>query len=411
MFDYAVIGGGIVGVSTAMQLLDARPGCTLALLEKESDLGKHQTGHNSGVIHAGVYYAPGSLKAQFCKLGAEATVRLCEENNIAFERCGKLIVATDESEVAALNALAQRCIENELVIERLDAAEIKRREPHIRAVAGFLVPVTGITNYAEVTGAIRKKIVEAGGEIRLNTEVIDIRESSSHVDLITGGGTVQARCVVVCGGIMADRLARMCGIEADFRMVPFRGEYFRLPAEKSNIVQHLIYPVPDPSLPFLGVHLTKMIGGAITVGPNAVFGMAREGYPRFSFNLRDTFESLSFPGFWGMARRHIGFGMKEMWNSINRRGYLAVCQRYCPELRLEDLEPYPAGIRAQAIMKDGTLVHDFLIRQTARTLHVCNAPSPAATSAIPIGRHIVNLVLGTRPETADDGELLTGRMQ
>lgn len=398
MFDYVVIGGGIVGASTAMQLLEARPGSSLALLEKEADLGQHQTGHNSGVIHAGVYYAPGSLKARFCKEGAEATFRICEENNIAFERCGKLIVATDESEGGALNALAERCAENRITIERLDAADITRKEPHIRGVAGFLVPATGITNYVAVVRAMQRRISTSGGEIRLNTNVVDIRESSDHVEIITSGGDLTARFVIVCGGIMADRLACMCGIDADFRMVPFRGEYFRLPLSKTTILKHLVYPVPDPSLPFLGVHLTRMIDGSVIVGPNAVFGMAREGYPRFSFNLRDTLESISFPGFWVMAKQHIGFGMKEMWNSICRRSYLADCQRYCPELTLDDLEPYPAGIRAQAIMKDGTLVHDFLIRQTTRTLHVCNAPSPAATSAIPIGRHIVSLVLGGRPD-------------
>lgn len=398
MFDFVVIGGGIVGLSTAMQLLEARPGSSLALLEKESGLARHQTGHNSGVVHAGVYYAPGSLKARFCKEGSQATIRFCEENGIALERCGKLIVATVESEVGALDALADRCRENQIAIERLDAAEIKRREPHIRAVAGFLVPATAITNYIAVAGAMRKKISEAGGEIRLNAGVLDIRENSSHVEIVTQSERVMARFVIVCAGIMADRLARMCGFEDDFRMIPFRGEYFRLPPSKNNMVKHLIYPVPDPSLPFLGVHLTRMIDGSVTVGPNAVFGMAREGYPRFSFNLRDTLESLSFQGFWPMARQHFGFGVKEMWNAIYRRGYLKVCQRYCPELMLDDLEPYPAGIRAQAVMKNGTLIHDFLIRQTARTLHVCNAPSPAATSAIPIGRHIVKLVLGNRPD-------------
>jgi L-2-hydroxyglutarate oxidase len=403
MFDYVVIGGGIVGVSTAMQLLEARPGCSLALLEKEADLGQHQTGHNSGVIHAGVYYAPGSLKARFCKEGAGATIRICEENKIAFERCGKLIVATDESEKGALNALAERCAKSQIAIERLDSAEITRKEPHIRAVAGFLVPATGITNYVAVVRAMQRRVSTAGGEIWLNTKVVDIRESSGHVEIITSGGDVTARFVIVCGGIMADRLARMCGIGDDFRMVPFRGEYFRLPLSKTTILKHLVYPVPDPSLPFLGVHLTRMIDGSVIVGPNAVFGMAREGYPRFAFNLRDTLESISFPGFWVMAKQHIGFGMKEMWNSIYQRSYLAVCQRYCPELTLDDLEPYPAGIRAQAIMKDGTLVHDFLIRQTARTLHVCNAPSPAATSAIPIGRHIVSLVLGGWPDLPNQG--------
>ena len=394
MYDYAVIGGGIVGVSTAMQLLERRPGSSLVLLEKESALGKHQTGHNSGVVHAGVYYAPGSLKARFCKEGAVATVQFCEENNIPFDRSGKLIVATDESEVGALKALAARCGENGIEIEMLDASELKRREPHIRAVAGFLVPATGITDYVAVVNAMGSKITASGGEICLNSSVVNIRERSEDVDVITNSAEIRARFVIVCAGIQADRLARMCGIEADFRMVPFRGEYYRLPASKDNLVRHLVYPVPDPSLPFLGVHLTRMIGGFVTVGPNAVFGMAREGYPRFSFNLRDTLEAISFPGFWVMAKRHLGFGLSEMWNALYKRGYLAVCQRYCPELTLDDLDPFPAGIRAQAIMRDGALVEDFLIRQTTRTLHVCNAPSPAATSAIPIGRHIVNLALG-----------------
>ena len=393
MYDFVMVGGGIVGVSTAMQLLQAKPGCSLLLLEKEDRAGQHQTGHNSGVIHAGVYYEPGSLKARFCKEGATDTFRFCQENGIAFDRCGKLIVATDESELGSLNALADRCKENNIEIERFDTAELKRREPHVRGLAGFLVPATGITNYIDICEAMQKKIAMAGGEIRFNTRVVDIRENSQSVEVVTTNGNVTARKVIVCGGLMADRLARMCGIESDFRIIPFRGEYFRLKPSKNDIVRHLIYPVPDSSLPFLGIHLTRMIGGFVTVGPNAVLGMAREGYSRFSFNLKDTLESLSFPGFWTMALKNTRTGIVEMWNSLYRQGYLALCQRYCPELTLEDLEPYPAGIRAQAIMKDGTMLQDFLIRRTARTLHVCNAPSPAATSAIPIGRHIVKLVL------------------
>jgi (S)-2-hydroxyglutarate dehydrogenase len=393
MYDYAVIGGGIVGVSTAMQLLEARPGASLVLLEKESAPGQHQTGHNSGVIHAGVYYAPGSLKARFCKEGAEATVRFCEEHNIPWRRTGKLIVATDESELQALDALASRCGENSIVIERKTADELRKMEPNVRAVAGFLVPATGITDYVQVVRAMQGRIIALGGEVLFNSRVVDIRESADEVRIVTDNTSVSARTVVVCGGIMADRLAQMCGLADDFRMVPFRGEYFRLPALMNNVVQHLIYPVPDPSLPFLGVHLTPMIGGYVTVGPNAVLGLAREGYPPFSVNLRDIWQTISFPGFWSMISKHLSFGITEMWNAIYRPGYLAVCQRYCPQLKLEDLEPYPAGIRAQAIMTDGTLVHDFLIRQTDRTLHVCNAPSPAATSALPIGKHIVELAL------------------
>jgi len=229
MFDYAIVGGGIVGVSTAMQLLQAMPGCSVILLEKESALGQHQTGHNSGVIHAGVYYAPGSLKARFCKVGAENTIRFCEENNIAFERCGKLIVVTEESELGSLNALADRCKENGIEIERLDGPELKRREPHIRGVAGFLVGATAVTSYIDVIGAMQKRAVAAGGEIRLNTTVMDIRENAQSVEVVAKTGNVTAREVIVCAGLQADRMARLCGIEADFRIIPFRGEYFRLP--------------------------------------------------------------------------------------------------------------------------------------------------------------------------------------
>ena len=240
---------------------------------------------------------------------------------------------------------------------------------------------------------MRAKIIAAGGEILLGSRVVDIREAAESVQIFAQNVEVTARVVIVCAGIMADRLARLSGIDADFRMVPFRGEYFRLPDAKKEIVKHLIYPVPDPNLPFLGVHLTPMVGGYVTVGPNAVLGMAREDYARFSFNLKDAAQILSFPGFWAMARKHLAFGAAEMWNAVYRRGYLNLCRRYFPELKLEDLQPYPAGIRAQAILRDGTLVHDFLIRRTARTVHVCSAPSPAATSAIPIGRYIVDLVL------------------
>ncbi|MEI9981080.1 MAG: L-2-hydroxyglutarate oxidase [Edaphobacter sp.] len=394
MNDFAIIGGGIVGVATAMQLLRTRPGSSVVLLEKEASLGQHQTGHNSGVIHAGVYYAPGSLKAKFCKEGALATYEFCRENDIACERIGKLIVATSDLELGPLNALADRCGENGIAIERMSASEVKRLEPNIRTVGGFLVPLTGITDYRAIVEAMRRQILQMGGKVLLSSKVVDIRETSDAVEIIARNVEVSARTVIVCGGIMADRLADMCGLDADFRMVPFRGEYFQLPANKKELVRHLIYPVPDPKLPFLGVHLTPMVGGFITVGPNAVLGLSRVGYPKLSINLRDLWETVSFPGFWPMAKKHFRFGTEETWNAIYKRGYLNVCRRYCPDLNLDDLLPYPAGIRAQAVLRDGTLVHDFLIRRTPRTLHVCNAPSPAATSAIPIAKHIVELALG-----------------
>ena len=393
LYDFAVVGGGIIGLSTAMHLLQVCPGSSLMLLEKEPELALHQTGRNSGVIHAGVYYQPGSLKARFSKEGAEATIHFCQENDIAFDRCGKLIVAAESSEIPRLEALKERCKENGTAIEPLDSAELRRREPHIRGVAGFLVPATGIVDYKAVAHVMGRKVTDLGGNVRLSAPVVGMTEAADAVFIATPGDTVRARKVVVCGGVMADRLARMCGIQLDFRIVPFRGEYFRLPETKNGIVKHLIYPVPDPNLPFLGVHLTRMMGGFVTVGPNAVLGFAREQYGHLSFNLRDTIETLSFRGSWLLARKHARSGMTEFCNSLNRSGYLALCRRYCPELALDDLQPHPTGIRAQAVLADGTLVHDFLIRRTQRTVHVCNAPSPAATSAIPIGRYIAKELL------------------
>jgi L-2-hydroxyglutarate oxidase len=388
LLDYLVIGGGIVGVSTAMHLLERNPGGSLVLLEKEPDLARHQTGRNSGVIHAGVYYAPGSLKARFSKEGAEATIRFCQEHGIPFERCGKLLVATREAEVERMAALHERCRQNEIVVERLDGAELKRREPHITGLGALFVPATGIVDYGLVTRRMAERVRSQGGEIRTSMPVAGIREEADGVTVTAGGETLRARVLVACAGLMADRLARLCGIGADFRIVPFRGEYYRLPPSRNDIVRHLIYPIPDPSLPFLGVHLTRMIGGFVTVGPNAVFSFKREGYTRFAFDLKDTAEALSFPGTWQVLKRHGRSGLDEFRNSLSRRRYLELCRRYCPELTLDDLLPHPSGVRAQAVLRDGTLVHDFLIERTARTIHICNAPSPAATSAIPIGRHV-----------------------
>jgi L-2-hydroxyglutarate oxidase len=358
------------------------------LVEKEPELARHQTGRNSGVIHAGVYYAPGSLKARFSKEGAEATIRFCQEHAIPFERCGKLLVATREVEVERMAALHERCQQNAIAVERLDAAELKRREPHITGLGALFVPATGIVDYGLVTRRMAERVQSHGGEVRTETPVTDIREEPDGVTVTAGGETLRARVLVSCAGLMADRLARLCGIKADFRIVPFRGEYYRLPPGRNDIVRHLIYPIPDPSLPFLGVHLTRMIGGFVTVGPNAVFSFKREGYTRYAFDLKDTAEALSFPGTWNVLKKHGRSGLDEFRNSLSRRRYLELCRRYCPELTLDDLLPHPSGVRAQAVLRDGTLVHDFLIERTARTIHICNAPSPAATSAIPIGRHV-----------------------
>jgi L-2-hydroxyglutarate oxidase len=391
--DFTIIGGGIVGISTALHLIERQPGASILVLDKEQVLAAHQTGHNSGVIHAGVYYAPGSLKARFCREGLVATKNFCEQHGLPFETCGKLIVATNEIELARMGALYKRAQENGLSIERLDDTELRRREPRIVGKGALFVSETGIVDYTAVTQAMAEDFRVAGGVIELGNAVLNIREEPETVILETETGTIRSRYLIACAGLMADRLAAMCGLADDFQIVPFRGEYFRLPPAKDDIVRHLIYPVPDPALPFLGVHLTRMIGGFVTVGPNAVLAMKREGYRKSDFNLRDVAQMVSYRGFWNVLRRNLRSGIDEMRNSLFKRQYLALCQKYCPELTEDDLLPYPAGVRAQAVLPDGTLVHDFLIKSTARTMHVCNAPSPAATSAMPIGKYIVETAM------------------
>ena len=390
-FDLAVIGGGIVGLSTAMQMTERFPGISVAVLEKEPALARHQTGRNSGVIHAGVYYQPGSLKAQFCREGVEATTRFCREQGIAYEQCGKLLVATDVAELPRMEALYERARANGIDVERLDKAEVARREPRIRGLGGLFVKTTGIVDYAQVAKAMAGVVAERGGAILTSSEVAHIEETPSGVALDVGRDRIRARHVIAAAGLQADRIARLCGVDVDFRIVPFRGEYYRLGSDKDQIVNHLIYPIPDPELPFLGVHLTRMIGGYVTVGPNAVLAFAREGYGFGTVRLRDLREMAAFRGFRKVIRANLKSGALEMANSLLKSRYLALCRRYCPELELSDLSPYRSGVRAQAVLADGTMVHDFLIGETERTIHVLNAPSPAATSSIPIGRHITRL--------------------
>jgi len=390
-FDLAVIGGGIVGLSTAMQMTERFPGISVAVLEKEPALARHQTGRNSGVIHAGVYYQPGSLKAEFCREGVEATTRFCRDQGIAYEQCGKLLVATEPAELPRMEALYERARANGIDVERLDKAEVARREPRIRSLGGLFVKTTGIVDYAQVAKAMAGVVAERGGAILTSSEVSHIEETPSGVTLDIGKDRIRARHVIAAAGLQADRIARLCGVDVDFRIVPFRGEYYRLGSDKDRIVNHLIYPIPDPELPFLGVHLTRMIGGYVTVGPNAVLAFAREGYGFGTISLRDLREMVAFRGFRKVIRANLKSGALEMVNSLLKSRYLELCRRYCPELELSDLSPYRAGVRAQAVLADGTMVHDFLIGETERTIHVLNAPSPAATSSIPIGRHITRL--------------------
>ena len=392
MYDYIIIGGGILGLSTAMQLIRAYPDKKMLLVEKEDGPARHQTGHNSGVIHAGVYYTPGSLKARFCLEGNLATKAFCDEHSIAYDECGKLLVATNDLELQRMKALWERTEANGLERYWLTAEELQEREPNITGVGGIFVPSSGIVNYAEVAAAMGREFEAAGGEIRYTTSVSGLSERPNEVVVSTSQGDFSTRYMVSCSGLMADRVVRMLGIEPDFTICPFRGEYFRLPAQHNQIVNHLIYPIPDPSMPFLGVHLTRMIDGSVTVGPNAVLAWKREGYRKTDVSLSDTLAMLRHRGIRQVLKDNLRPGLSEFKNSIYKKGYLQQVRKYCPSLTLADLEPYPAGVRAQAVSNDGKLVDDFLFVNTPRTVNVCNAPSPAATSAIPIGAYIVEKV-------------------
>ncbi|MET3899021.1 L-2-hydroxyglutarate oxidase [Devosia sp. UYZn731] len=397
-YEFCIIGGGIVGLATARALLRARPGASLVVLEKEAALGLHQTGRNSGVIHSGIYYAPGSLKALLCAEGMLRTKQYCRSHGIAFEERGKLIVATSPLEVERLAKLEARASINGIAAEALSPADIAKHEPDIVGLRGLLVPSAAIVDYKQVLEALAQDIRQAGAEIRFGVAPTSIREEAGGVTIDTSDGSVQAGQLVACAGLQSDRVARLAGLDIDFAIVPFRGEYYRLAPRRDNLVRAMIYPVPDPGLPFLGIHLTPIIDGGISVGPNAVLGLAREGYVKGQFSLGDMAEMARFPGFWRTLGNNLGSGLEEMANSLLRRRYLAACRKYCPGLEIEDLTPMPAGIRAQAVKRDGTMVQDFLFIEAGRMLHVCNAPSPAATSALPIGERIAKRVLS--PEHA-----------
>ncbi|EUB98135.1 FAD dependent oxidoreductase [Rhizobium sp. CF080] len=390
IYDFCVIGGGIVGLATARELLALRPDARLLLVEKEDAVGLHQTGHNSGVIHAGIYYPPGSLKAKLCVEGARATKDFCDEHGIHYNTCGKLIVATNDVEMARADALHERAASNGLSLRKVSGGELKELEPNIAGIGALLSPQTAIVDYKQICHKMLALLQAAGVAVSFGKTVSGIKESGDRVQVFAGDDVWQARQVICCAGLQSDRLARMAGADISFRIVPFRGEYFKLPRRLNDIVAHLIYPVPDPDLPFLGIHLTRMIDGSVTLGPNAVLGLSREGYEKFAFNARDAFGMFAFAGFWKLVAKHRANAMHEVANSISKAGYLEECRKYCPGLELADLTHYPAGIRAQAVTKSGVAVSDFLFAETKRTLHVGNAPSPAATSAIPIGRMVAS---------------------
>jgi L-2-hydroxyglutarate oxidase len=394
-FDVVVIGGGIVGMATARELT-VRHRHSLTVLEAEDRLAAHQSGHNSGVIHSGLYYKPGSLKARNCVEGREAMFRFCAEHGIPYERCGKVVVATRESELPALDELERRGRANGLRgLRRLDPAEVREREPHIAGIAGLLVPETGIVDYARVTQVCGEEVRQAGGEIRLQTRVLGCRREADGIVLETTAGPVACRHVINCGGLQSDRIARLCGVEPGLQIVPFRGEYYELVSERRSLIRNLVYPVPDPRFPFLGVHFTRTIHGQVEAGPNAVLALRREGYRRWSVSAADLAGMASFGGFWRMAGRYWRTGLGELHRSLSKRAFLKALQRLLPELRLEDLRPAGAGVRAQALEPAGNLVDDFRIVAHERMIHVLNAPSPAATASISIGRTIADLAAKT----------------
>ena len=391
--DYLIIGAGIVGAALAAEIARRKPAARILVAEKEAGAALHQTGRNSGVVHSGVYYTPGSLKTRFCRAGMDTTKAFCTARGIGYEERGKLLVATNAQEESNLGKLEERAALNGVHTERLEIADLQRLEPAITGRAALRIPATAITDFAGITRALLGDVEDAGGTVRFNAPVRAVRRAGDSYEAVVGADTVSVGQVIACSGLSSDRVARMLGIDPGVRILPFRGEYFVLPAALNTIVHHLIYPVPNPALPFLGVHLTPMINGTITVGPNAVLALARENYARFSVDPRDAIDALGFPGLWRMLAKHPRATVSELKGSIFKRAYLRAVQKYCPAVRLEDLATYRSANRAQAVRPDGTLVDDFLIKRIGGVTAILNAPSPAATGAMPIAAKIADDIL------------------
>jgi (S)-2-hydroxyglutarate dehydrogenase len=387
--DVAIVGGGIVGLATAWHLVRQFPQRRLVLLEKEAELAFHQTGRNSGVLHSGIYYKPGSLRARNCRSGKQAMEEFCSAEGIDYEICGKVIVAVSEDEFPALERIYQRGQANDVRVELIDQARLAELEPHAAGLRAIHVPEAGIVDYRRVAHRLARHIRDAGGEIVLEARVTRMRVGEQAVVLETTAGDVEAKLVVNCAGLHSDRVTAMSGQRPEVKIVPFRGEYYELEPSAERLCRNLIYPVPDPSFPFLGVHFTRMIGGGVECGPNAVLAFAREGYRKTDINLRDLAESLTYPGFLRLATKHWKAGCGEMWRSLSKAAFVRALQRLVPEIRAEDLRAAPSGVRAQALTREGNLVDDFLIQSSGRVVNVCNAPSPAATASLNIGRLIV----------------------
>lgn len=394
MYDIVVIGGGIVGLATALNLQQKSPQLKLLVLEKENRLAAHQTGHNSGVIHSGIYYKPGSLKARNCFAGYHKLLDFCQKEEVSYELCGKIIVATNPEELKPLETIFERGQANGLEgLIKLKKEDIPAYEPHVNGIAGIFVPQTGIINYSKVAEKYAEKLQAAGAQILLRHQVMSIQQRSRGVEVVTQRGTFTTKLMVNCAGLYSDKVARMSGQSLNLKIVPFRGEYYELVPEKQHLVKNLIYPVPDPSFPFLGVHFTRMIEGGVEAGPNAVLAFRREGYKKLSIHLPELIETLSWSGFQKVMSKYWKTGFGEMYRSFSKAAFTKALQKLIPEIREEDLIPGGSGVRAQACDKNGGLIDDFLIQESKGIINVCNAPSPAATSSLAIGETVADLAL------------------
>jgi L-2-hydroxyglutarate oxidase len=393
-YDFAIAGGGIVGLATALNLLEKRPGAGVILLEKEAALAAHQTGNNSGVIHSGLYYKPGSSKARTCVEGRKRLVEFCREHKIAHDICGKIVVATEEYELPKLNELYQRAQANGIEgVEEIGVERMREIEPHVRGIKGLWVPVTGIVDYPAVCAKYAELIRKKGGVIQTSCSVLNVINKGDETVVVTTGSDVHTKMLINCCGLHSDRVARLAGANPGAKIVPFRGEYYKLKPARQSLVRHLIYPVPDPRFPFLGVHFTRMVLGGIEAGPNAVLAFKREGYTRLSFNFRDAIETSLYPGFWRMAFKYWRTGMGEMYRSVSKAAFVRALQKLIPAVRAEDLDDGGAGVRAQALLPDGSMVDDFKIVREPHAVHVVNAPSPAATASLSIGEQIAGMAM------------------
>ncbi|MEP0862829.1 MAG: L-2-hydroxyglutarate oxidase [Ignavibacterium sp.] len=392
-YDIIFIGGGIVGTASALKLLEKK-NLRILLIEAEDNLAKHQTGNNSGVIHSGLYYKPGSLKALNCTRGREMLYKFCEEHSIPHERCGKIVVATDESELTQLKMLEERGIANGLVgIKRLTKEEIKEYEPFANGIEALYVPQTGIVDYVSVTNKYAKLIMKNGGEIKLKSKAVSIKVNCNQIVVCTEEDEFKSKYLVNCGGLYSDKVAKMSGVNPDVKIIPFRGEYYKLKKDKQHLVKNLIYPVPDPQFPFLGVHFTRMIHGGVEAGPNAVLAFKRTGYKKSDIDISQITEMLLYPGFWKMAKKHYKMGWEEFKRSFSKKLFVKSLQKLIPDLTEDDIIPGGAGVRAQALDRYGKLLDDFRIIQTDKMIHVLNAPSPAATASLSIGETISDMII------------------